>query len=235
VSVDPAIKSDRGGRSAALAAAATLAGFVLIGVAALLLPFDVGVTLTAWLDRAGNGPWAAPAAILAFVVLASLGAPQFVLITALVAAFGPWAGFVYSWIAKVLSCALGFAVGRRFGARLIERRAGPNVTRVMEGLARHGFWASFLIRLAPTVPSVVINIAAGCSPMRFRDFIAGTALGSVPKMALVAFAGYSAISGIAGAGVYSWISLAGALAMMVVVGLIGRRWMKDLFSKGSSE
>ncbi len=230
MSLDPAIKPDRGGRAAAWAAAATLAGFVLVGVAALLLPFNVSVTLTAWLDHAGDGRWAAPAAILAFVVLASVGAPQVVLITALVAAFGPWAGFAYSWIAKVLSCALGFAVGRRFGAGLIERRAGPNLRRVMEGLARHGFWASALIRLTPTVPSVVINIAAGCSPMRFRDFIAGTALGSVPKMALVAFAGYSAINGIEGAGVYAWISLAGALGMMVVVGLIGRRWMKSLFS-----
>ena len=91
------------------------------------------------------------------------------------------------------------------GARLLAElpdalafsvRAGSDAAIVMDELARHGFWASAVIRLVPTLPSIVINAAAGCTPMRFRDFIAGTAIGSVPKMALIAFASHAAIRGI---------------------------------------
>ena len=43
----------------------------------------------AWLASI-DGPWALPAAVACFAILAFLGAPQFVLIAAAAAVFGPW-------------------------------------------------------------------------------------------------------------------------------------------------
>jgi uncharacterized membrane protein YdjX (TVP38/TMEM64 family) len=40
---------------------------------------------------------------------------------------------------------------------------------------------------------VLLNIAAGVTPIRARDVLAGTALGSTPKIVLVAFAGDAVI------------------------------------------
>jgi uncharacterized membrane protein YdjX (TVP38/TMEM64 family) len=207
-------------------AIAVLAAFLLIGLVALVLPVDAAQNLTHWLAQVQGSPWAVPAAIAAFVLLACIGAPQVVLITALVAAFGPWMGFVYSWIAKVISCAIGFWVGRRFGARLVERHASEAVARMLEQVGRRGFWASALIRVVPTVPSVMVNMAAGCTPMRFRDYIAGTALGSVPKMALTAFAGHAFLRGLQGGGAQAWLSLALAGVLMGAVALAGRWWLR---------
>jgi uncharacterized membrane protein YdjX (TVP38/TMEM64 family) len=207
-------------------AGATLLAFTALGLAALLFPLDVGVRMAAWLEHAGDGPWAPFIGIAAFVALASIGAPQIVLITALVAAFGPWAGFLYSWIGKVISCAVGFFMGRRLGADALARHASPDAALLMQELARRGFWASALVRLVPTVPSVVVNVAAGCTPMRFGPFIAGAAVGSVPKLALIAFAGHSAMSGLAGAGASAWLSLGGAILMMLLVAWVGRNWLK---------
>jgi len=200
--------------------------FSLGGFATLLLPQDVTRQTLDGLAGFGDRVWAPPLAILAFLVLITLGAPQAVLIAALVAAFGPWAGFVYSWTGKVLACAFGFLVGRRAGAGWLARHTGPDTAIVMDELARHGFWASAVIRMVPTLPSIVINIAAGCTPMRFRDFIAGTMLGSIPKMALIAFASHSAIQGLEGGGVRAWMAVAGAVLLLVLITIIGRRWLK---------
>lgn len=214
-------------RPLALAIAVTTL-FALVSVTAMVLPFDAGAALGRWLDVARHSPWAAPAAILGFAGLASIGAPQIVLIPALVAAFGPWAGFFYSWVGKLLHCSLGFAVGRRFGAAALERHAGPKLSATMAQLARHGFAASAAIRMVPTVPSVVVNVAAGCTPIRFTDFIAGTALGSIPKMALIAFAGSAALAGLRGAGIEAWIAVAAAAIAFLAVAVVGRTWMRAL-------
>ena len=214
---------------------AMVALFSLGGFATLFLPEAVTRQALDGLAAIGGQAWAPPVAILAFTLLITLGAPQAVLIAALVAAFGPWAGFAYSWTGKVLACAFGFLVGRRVGSGWIDRHAGPNARIVMDELARHGFWASAVIRLVPTLPSIIINIAAGCTPMRFRDFIAGTAIGSVPKMALIAFASHAAIRGLEGAGLQAWIAVGGAVLLLVLIGVIGRNWLKRRMARPEAD
>lgn len=200
--------------------------FSLGGFAAFLLPAATIEQLIALLAMLGAHPWAPPLAILLFIALITLGMPQAALIAAMVAGFGPWAGFLYSWTGKVTACALGFAAGRRLGAGWIERHAGRDTAILMDELARHGFWASAVIRLVPTLPSIAINLAAGCTPMRFGSFIAGTALGSVPKMALIAFASHAAILGLSGAGLQAWLTLGGAVSLLVLLSVLGRSWLR---------
>jgi len=219
----------------AAASIVLIALFSLGGFAAFLLPEDVTRRGLDMLDAAGGTVWAPPVALVLFLVLILLGTPQAVLIAAMVAAFGPWAGFAYSWAGKLAACALGFALGRKLGAGWVEERAGSDAAIVMDELARHGFWASAVIRLVPTLPSIVINAAAGCTPMRFRDFIAGTAIGSVPKMALIAFASHAAIRGIEGAGLQAWIAVGGAVLLLVLIGVIGRNWLKRRMVRPEAE
>jgi len=206
---------------------AILGAVTLIGFAAPFLPASVTHGLGPFLLEARESVWAPGAAIVAYVLFASLGVPQIVLITAVVAAFGPWWGLLYAWGGKMLACSVGFAVGRRFGADILARHASPRVASVMQHLARQGFWASALIRLVPTIPSVLINIAAGATPMRFRDFIAGTAIGSVPKMALLAFGGQAAMNAARENSPLSWALLAGVVLLYLVLGYVGRRWWKQ--------
>lgn len=209
-----------------IAGLAALGAATLLGFAAPLLPTEVGAVLGAWLEAAQANPWAPFVAVLGFALLASLGAPQIVLITAVVAVFGPWLGLALSWSGKLIACSIGFAVGRRFGARLLANRAGPRLSEFMRQLARRGFLASALIRLVPTIPSVLINIAAGATPIRFRDFIAGTALGSVPKMALMAFGGYAAMEAIRNNSAWAWFVLVAILILWALLALAARRWMR---------
>lgn len=202
-----------------------LGAVTLIGFAAPLLPVETVQNLGPWLNATRGSAWAPVAAIGAYSVLASLGAPQIVLITALVVAFGPYWGLLYGWSGKMIACCAGFWVGRRFGTSIVARYDSPRVTSLMQFLARRGFWASALIRLVPTVPSVLVNIAAGATPIKFRDFLAGTALGSVPKMALMAFGGAAAMTAIQQHSVWALVALAAVLALYVALAFFGRRWM----------
>ncbi len=198
----------------------------LLGFLAPLMPSGFGAALGPWLEAARASSWAPLAAVLGFTLFASLGAPQILLITAVVAVFGPWTGLMLSWAGKMLACSIGFFIGRRFGARLLASHAGPRLSAFMRQLARRGFLASALIRLVPTIPSVLINIAAGATPIRFRDFILGTALGSVPKMTLMAFGGYAAMEAIRNNSSWAWIVLAAVIVLWAVLAVAARRWMR---------
>jgi uncharacterized membrane protein YdjX (TVP38/TMEM64 family) len=182
-------------------------------------------TAKAWL-AAARGPWALPAAVLAFAALAFLGVPQFVLIAAAVAAFGPERGGAYSWIGTMVSALVGYGLGRAWGARLLTRIGGERTTRVLAVIARNGFMASLAIRLAPFAPFVVVNMAAGVSSVRLADFVAGTAIGILPKILLTAFAGDSVVAALGGHSLVPIILLILAAAIWLASGLIAGRWLK---------
>jgi uncharacterized membrane protein YdjX (TVP38/TMEM64 family) len=192
---------------------------------AQLLGLNGEVTVEQWLGAA-HGPWALPVAVGAFAALAFIGVPQFVLIAAAVVAFGPWTGFAYSWIGTLVSSLVGFWLGRTFGGRLLQDLAGDGVAKFMKLIGKNGFLASLIVRLVPSAPFIVVNMAAGVTPMRLADFAAGTAVGIIPKIALTAFAGNSIVQALKGGGQQHIVMLVVAVAVWIVAGLIARAWLK---------
>lgn len=193
---------------------------------ASLLGLDGAAEVERWMGAGVHGPWALPLAVVSFAAFAFLGVPQFVLIAAAVVAFGPWAGFAYSWIGTLVSSLVGFALGRRFGAKVLEQVSGEGLKRFMAMVGRNGFMASLIVRLAPSAPFIVVNMAAGVTPMRLRDFAAGTAIGIVPKIALTAFAGASVVKAMSGGGAHNWLVLAAAGALWIAAALGARAWIR---------
>ena len=190
-----------------------------------LLGLNGEAAVEQWLGAA-HGPWALPVAVGAFAVLAFVGVPQFVRIAAAVVAFGPWTGFAYSWIGTLVSSLVGFWVGRAFGGRLLKDLAGDGVRRFMKLIGENGFLASLIVRLVPSAPFIVVNMAAGVTPMRLRDFTAGTAIGIIPKIALTAFAGNTIVQALRGGGGGNLVLLVVAVAVWIVAGLAARSWLR---------
>jgi uncharacterized membrane protein YdjX (TVP38/TMEM64 family) len=206
--------------------------FVLFGGVGLVflfgsqvLGFDGEATVEQWLGAA-SGPWSLPVAVAAFAILAFVGVPQFMLIAAAVVAFGPWAGLAYSWIGTMVSSLVGFYLGRAAGARVLEQFSGESVRRFMRLVGKNGFFASLIVRLVPSAPFIVVNMAAGVTPMRARDFIAGTALGIVPKIVLTAFAGTSIIRVLRGEFGRDVVWLVLIAAAWIAVGWVARLWLR---------
>jgi uncharacterized membrane protein YdjX (TVP38/TMEM64 family) len=206
---------------------------VLFGGVGLVFLFGAGVLGLSgpnlahrWL-AAAQGPWALPAAVACFAALAFLGVPQFVLIAAAAAAFGPLWGGVYSWVGTMVSAVIGFWVGRAWGGRLLPAAGDGAIPRFMGLVARNGFLASSVIRLVPFAPFVVVNMAAGVTTIGLGDFVAGTAVGILPKIAMTALAGGSIarlLSGQDGEVAIALLVLAAALWFLASVA--ARRWMR---------
>ncbi|MDB5435497.1 MAG: hypothetical protein JWR47_1754, partial [Phenylobacterium sp.] len=190
------------------------------------LGFNGEATVQEWL-RAASGPWSLPVAVLAFAVLAFAGVPQIMLIAAAVVAFGPVTGFAYSWIGTMVSSLVGFYLGRLAGAKVLERFSGAGLARFVKLVARNGFLASFIVRLVPSAPFIVVNMAAGVTPMRVVDFLLGTAIGIVPKIVLTAFAGNSIFRVLKGEIGKDALWLVAIAAAWVGIGLAARAWLRS--------
>jgi uncharacterized membrane protein YdjX (TVP38/TMEM64 family) len=187
-----------------------------------------GVThVERWIGAGAAGPWAPFVAVAGFTLLAFLGAPQFVLIAATVVAFGPWPGFVDSWIGTEVSALVGFGLGRRFGARLLNQYAGRGLRQFTDLVGRNGLLASLIVRLVPGPPFIVVNMAAGVTSMRWWSFALGTGLGVIPKIAATAFFGHTVIDAVSGrAKGAGWASLVLILVVWGAIGLVARALLK---------
>jgi uncharacterized membrane protein YdjX (TVP38/TMEM64 family) len=190
------------------------------------LGFSGEATVERWMGAA-SGPLALPVAVAGFAALAFIGVPQFMLIAAAVVAFGGWTGFVYSWIGTMVSSMVGFYLGRAAGAKVLERFSGAGVKRFMDHVGRNGFLASLIVRLVPSAPFIVVNMAAGVTPMRALDFAAGTAIGIVPKIALTAFAGNSIARAMRGELGRDIVWLVVVAAAWIAVGWAARLWLRS--------
>ena len=199
---------------------------VLFLFGAPLLGLDGAEEIAHWM-----GAWPQPGglfiAVGVFALLAFVGAPQFVLIAAAVVACGPTVGFVYSWAGTMVSAMIGFGLGRWWGESALRPVAGAKAVRFLEMIGRNGFMASLLVRLVPSAPFIIVNMAGGATPMRVRDFAAGTALGIVPKIALTAFSGEAVLQILHGrGGPWHWLALALAAAVWAALILAARAWTR---------
>jgi uncharacterized membrane protein YdjX (TVP38/TMEM64 family) len=201
-------------------------GFVFV-LGAPLLGLNGAAAVERWMGAGVAGPWAPVMAIGGFTLLAFLGAPQFVLIAAAVVAFGPWLGFAYSWLGTEVSSLVGFWLGRRFGARLLNDYGGKGLKQFTDLVGRNGFLASLIVRLVPSAPFIIVNMAAGVTPMQLWAFALGTGIGIVPKIALTAFAGHTVVNVVSGhAKGSNWLSLLAIAALWIGIGLVARWWLK---------
>jgi len=91
-----------------------VAGSLLVPLVALVVAkqvFDIDqAEFFAMMQSLSNSPWAIPITITLFCGMAFIGAPQWMLITGTVLAFGPWQGGGLSWAASLTSAMMGFAL-----------------------------------------------------------------------------------------------------------------------------
>ena len=162
-------------------------------------------------------PWALPAVIALFTGAAFVGLPQFGLIGAAVVAFGPVNGALYSWIATMVSGSVTFWLGRFSGEAAVARFSGRRASRFTDFVSRNAFAASLIVRNVPSGPFLIVNMAFGAVRANYFAFLGGMAIGSIPKILLVTFAGQSLMSAISGSPL---IAPAAALLAAVIFGAL---------------
>lgn len=197
-----------------------LAGFFILTQA---LDFKAA-SVASWFQQIADVPYAIPATILIYTIAAFASAPQWMLHGGAVLAFGPVYGSIVAWISTMVSASVNFWLGRRLGEDRISKIGGRLVQKFISVIRRHGFWTSLTVRIVPSGPFVVINMAAGVAGMTFLAFALGTALGIIPKIIAVAFFGEGIQGAATGKGpVYVAIVIAFALAWIGIIYFAGSR------------
>jgi phospholipase D1/2 len=122
-----------------------------------------------------------PAAIIAGYVLAGLLlVPVMLLIAVTGIVFGPVLGAAYAIAGTLLSAAVTYGLGRWLGRDTVQRLVGPRIKRLSRRIGKRGILAMLVVRMLPLAPFTVVNMIAGASHIRFRDYMIGTFLGMAP-------------------------------------------------------
>lgn len=123
--------------------------------------------------------------ISGFAVAAVLAVPLTLLVMAVALSFGAWPGSFYALAGAVLGALISYAFGAALGRRSIARLAGSKLNRLSKRLANHGVMAIITVRLIPVAPFTLINMLAGASHIKLRDFVIGTVIGLLPGIIMI--------------------------------------------------
>ena len=96
------------------------------------------------------------------------------------AIFGAVWGTVWTSSAAILAAVLAFGFSRTIGRSLVERKLAGKWESIDREMQQGGFFYMFAIRLLPLIPYGIVNFAAGLTSIKFRDYLLGTLLGTVP-------------------------------------------------------
>lgn len=98
------------------------------------------------------------------------------------AIFGAVGGIGWTSIAAIVAAIIGFAIARTVGYGAFSRRLAGRWQAMDAELRQGAVFYMFAIRLVPVLPYGLVNFVAGLTSIRFRDYLLGTALGTVPSV-----------------------------------------------------
>jgi phospholipase D1/2 len=144
--------------------------------------------IAAWMDALRESFWAPLIVVGVFIVGGLIVFPLTLLITATAVVFDPLPAIAISLTGSLANAITLHAIGRLVMRDTVIHAFGAAVDKLRGMLTRSGIVAVATIRMLPIAPFTLVNLAAGASDVRFRDYVIGTLLGILPgTIALTAF------------------------------------------------
>lgn len=174
-----------------------IAALILLAVIALTAlwkwtPLNEWLTpenMRQWISTLNDNPFTPIIVITVFAIAGLIAIPLTLLVVTVAISFGAWPGSIYAIAGSLLSAILGYVVGQWLGRKSISEMAGSKLNRLSKRLANHGVMAIITVRIIPVAPFTVINLVAGASHIKFKDFLLGTLFGMLPGiLAITVFA-----------------------------------------------
>ncbi len=156
---------------------------VLVSILAsgIVLLMTGGMSAASWQERLAHlGIWTPLIYIVVYVIATILVLPSTALNLTGGALFGVWLGTLWTSIAALIAAVVSFTLTRTLGRGIVPRRLSINLQELDEHIHKSGLMYIFAIRLLPIIPYGIVNFAAGLTSIRFRDYLLGTLLGTVP-------------------------------------------------------
>lgn len=151
---------------------------LVTGLAVYLLGGIDAARLQIWLKQAGV--WSPIIYMILYTSATVLILPSTPLNLTGGAIFGPWWGTLWTSIAALIAAVVAFTFTRTVGRKTISQKLAGRWQAMEAEIDRGALFYMFAIRLLPIIPYGLVNFAAGLTSIRFRDYLIGTMLGTVP-------------------------------------------------------
>lgn len=176
------------GRTRIFGAAGVLIAMALLALAWRWSPLadrldlqEALATVRAFKDNA-----AAPILVLgAYTIGCLIAVPVTLLVITTMLVFEPLTGISYAIAGSALGASANYVVGHLLGRNIVRRLAGSRINELSRRLARRAVLTVIVLRMVPVAPYTVINMVAGASHIRFRDFFLGTVIGMSPGIVVI--------------------------------------------------
>jgi uncharacterized membrane protein YdjX (TVP38/TMEM64 family) len=142
-------------------------------------------TLTTLADYLEGSIFFIPGVIGAYIVGGLIMVPITVLIGATAIVFPPFQGVVFALAGCLANSLITYMVGAGIGKQAIRKLAGSSLNRLSKRLARKGIFTMAVARNLPVAPFTIVNMVAGASHIKLKDFLLGTALGMLPGIVVI--------------------------------------------------
>lgn len=211
----------------------------LIVVLSLLLALAASwrwTPLSEWIDIERLSGWVyalkgsllVPVAVVGiYVVGGLLMIPVTLLVGATGIVFSPVIGTLYALAGCLLSSLTAYAAGATLGRNTIRKLSGKRSARLIRHLADNGIVAVALIRNLPVAPFTIVNMMAGASRIKLKDFLFGTAIGMLPGILGIVMFSDRLLNAVRNPG---WANVSIAAGVAVLIGL-GSWWIHRRLSK----
>jgi uncharacterized membrane protein YdjX (TVP38/TMEM64 family) len=140
---------------------------------------------------AALGAWGPAVFVPLYMIVTVLLLPAVVLTLAAGAVFGLAAAFLAVSAGATLGATASFLIARYLARDLVARRVGASarLQALDAALAREGWKIVLLTRLSPAFPFVLLNYAYGLTRVPLRHYVAASAIGMMPGIALYTYIG----------------------------------------------
>jgi phospholipase D1/2 len=191
-------------------------------------------TLEALAAQAREAPLTPMVVLAGFVAGSLLVIPLTLMTVVSVLVFGPWTGGLYALCGAWLGSIAGYGAGHLLGRDAIRRLAGSRLNSLSRRLAKRGILTVIAVRLLPVAPFTVVNLVAGASHIRLRDFALGNAVGLLPgTLATAAFVD-SVADAIRSPSVTELAVVGAIIGTILAAGWALRTWLRRLSAPSGS-
>jgi len=142
-----------------------------------------------------SGLWGPAVFIILLAGLQPLYVSVYLFLFAAVAIWGPWTALPICWVGIQGACLWPYLVTRYLvaGDEVLAERVPERARPYLERIREQGLRAVIVSRLV-FYTSTPVQWCYGLTPVKTKDFVLGTGLGTIPTTALTLFVGEAAIA-----------------------------------------
>ena len=188
--------------------------------------------LAAWAGKIKEQPLSFLIVMGVYIAGGFLMVPVTLLVGVTAMVFDPVMGALYALSGCLVSALITFWAGAGLGKQMVRKVAGKKLNHISRQMARQGILTVALIRNIPVAPFSLVNLIAGASHIRLKDYLLGTAAGMLPGILVITLFADRLLHTIQDPG---WVNglIAAALAVVMIAGNV---WVtKRLSGKGGKK